>query len=108
MHNVQKKQSAQLLKKEISHKRYGEDYTAFVLTILREKRYNVLYVLGRDDKMSYLKKDPKFIQDQPSKLRGYAKQGISAFLVILLGSSTYFVFLRFDALVSMMGIIFSA
>ncbi len=108
MHNVQKRQSAQPLKKEISHKRYGEDYTAFVLTILRDKRYNVLYVLRRDDKMSYLKKDPKFIQDQPSKLRGYAKQGLSAFLVILLGIITYFVFLRFDTLVSIIGMIFSA
>lgn len=66
------------------------------------------YILGRDDKMSYLEKGPKFIQDKPSKFRGYARQRITTFLVILLGIVTFFVFLRFDAITSGIGTIISA
>ena len=58
--------------------------------------------------MSYIEKEPKFIQDKPSKFRGYARQGVTAFLVILLGVVTFFVFLRFSAITSFVGIIFSA
>lgn len=56
--------------------------------------------------MSFFDKDPKFIQNKPSKFRDYAKQGITAFLVIFAGIACYFVFLRFDAITSAIGTIF--
>lgn len=56
--------------------------------------------------MSFLDKEPKFIQDKPSKIRDYAKQGVTAFLMILTGITCYFVFLRFDTIASAIGKIF--
>lgn len=56
--------------------------------------------------MSFLDKEPKFIQDKPSKIRDYAKSGITAFLVILTGIVCFFVFLRFDKIASAIGEIF--
>lgn len=50
--------------------------------------------------MSFFDKEPKFIQDRPSKIRDYARPGITALLVILSGIACFFVFLRFDAIAS--------
>lgn len=55
--------------------------------------------------MSFFDKEPKFIQDKPSKIRDYAKQGVSAVLVILTGIICFFVFLRFDAIAKVIGTI---
>lgn len=55
--------------------------------------------------MSFFDKEPKFIQDKPSKFQDYAKRGITAFLVILTGIACFFVFLRFDAIASAIGMI---
>lgn len=56
--------------------------------------------------MSFFDKEPKFIQDKPSKFRDYAKQGLSAFLVIFTGIICFFVFLRFEAIASAVKTIF--
>ena len=36
-----------------------------------------------NDRMNFFDKEPKFIQEERSKLRDYIQRGISAFLVIL-------------------------
>lgn len=51
-----------------------------------------------NDGMNFFDKEPKFVQEERSKLRDYIQRGISAFLVILAGIICFFVFLRFESI----------
>lgn len=48
--------------------------------------------------MNFFDKEPKFVQEERSKLRDYIRRGISAFLVIFAGITCFFIFLRFDSI----------
>lgn len=48
--------------------------------------------------MSFFDREPKFVQEERSKLRDYIRRGISAFLVIFAGIICFFVFLRFESI----------
>lgn len=48
--------------------------------------------------MTFFDKEPKFVQEEHSKLRDYIRRGISAFLVILAGIICFFIFLRFESI----------
>ena len=58
---------------------------------------NHMPLKGNDD-MSFFDKEPKFVQEERSKLRDYMRRGISAFLVILAGIICFFIFLRFESI----------
>lgn len=53
--------------------------------------------------MSFFDREPKFLQEEPSKIRDYIKKGITAFLVILAGVACFFIFLRFDSVIDVFG-----
>ena len=55
--------------------------------------------------MNFFDKEPKFIQEERSKLRDYIQRGISAFLVILAGIICFFIFLRFESIAKAIGTI---
>lgn len=55
--------------------------------------------------MNFFDKEPKFIQEERSKLRDYISRGISAFLVILAGIICFFIFLRFESIAKAIGTI---
>ena len=80
----------------------------FKLTPIGATMYNnnmcFTHAVKGNDKMSFLDREPKFIEDKPSKFRDYAKQGVTTFLAILLGVVSFFVF-RFDAIASAIGTI---
>ena len=58
-----------------------------------------------NDRMNFFDKEPKFIQEERSKLRDYIQRGISAFLVILAGIICFFIFLRFESIAKAIGTI---
>ena len=58
-----------------------------------------------NDGMNFFDKEPKFIQEERSKLRDYIQRGISAFLVILAGIICFFIFLRFESIAKAIGTI---
>ena len=58
-----------------------------------------------NDRMNFFDKEPKFIQEERSKLRDYIQRGISAFLVILAGIICFFIFLRFESIARVIGTI---
>ena len=55
--------------------------------------------------MSFFDREPKFVQEERSKLRDYVRRGISAFLVILAGIVCFFIFLRFESIARAFGTI---
>ena len=47
-------------------------------------KHMLFIVMKGNGRMNFFEKEPKFIQEERSKLRDYISRGISAFLVILL------------------------
>lgn len=68
-------------------------------------RHMLCIAMKGNDRMNFFDKEPKFVQEERSRLRDYIQRGISAFLVILAGIICFFVFLRFDSIAKLIGTI---
>ena len=68
-------------------------------------KHMLFIVMKGNGRMNFFEKEPKFIQEERSKLHDYISRGISAFLVILAGIICFFIFLRFESIAKAFGTI---